>query len=94
MSYRVEIGFSFASDWLRGWREFSKPLAERSKAKLMLSRGLLSIIALYTSLKSNVHYPINCVVSEKIHHLAPNRPAILGGGGEEEEEERGLKTER
>ena len=32
------IGFSFASDWLRGWREFSRPITERSKAKPMQSR--------------------------------------------------------
>ena len=24
------IGFSFASDWSRGWREFSKPIREHS----------------------------------------------------------------
>ena len=37
-SEKVEIGFSFASDWLRAWREFSKPITERSKAKPMQSR--------------------------------------------------------
>ena len=26
-------GFSFASDWLRRWREFSRPITESSKAK-------------------------------------------------------------
>ena len=30
--------FSFASDWLRGWREFSRPITERSEAKPMQSR--------------------------------------------------------
>ena len=34
----VAIGFSFASDWLRGCREFSRRIIERSKAKLMQSR--------------------------------------------------------
>ena len=32
-SDEVPIGFSFASDWLRGWREFSRPITERSKSK-------------------------------------------------------------
>ena len=35
MSDQVEIGFSFASYWLRGWREFSRPITERNKAKPM-----------------------------------------------------------
>ena len=30
--------FSFTSDWLRGWREFSRPITEHSKAKPMQSR--------------------------------------------------------
>ena len=34
---QVVICFSFASDWLRGWREFSRPITERSKAKPMQS---------------------------------------------------------
>ena len=37
-SDQVTFGFSFASDWLRGWREFSKPITKRSKAKPMQSR--------------------------------------------------------
>ena len=37
-SDQVAIGFSFASDWLRGWCEFSRPITERSKAKPMQSR--------------------------------------------------------
>ena len=37
-SNQDEIGFSFASDWLRGWREFSWPITERSKAKPMQSQ--------------------------------------------------------
>ena len=32
---QVTIGFSLASDWLRKWREFFKPIRERSKAKPM-----------------------------------------------------------
>ena len=35
---QVTIGFSFAFDWLRGWREFSRPITERSKAKPIQSR--------------------------------------------------------
>ena len=27
------IGFGFASDWLRRWCKFSRPITERSKAK-------------------------------------------------------------
>ena len=38
-SDQVKIGFSFASDWLRGWREFSKPITERSTAKPIQSRN-------------------------------------------------------
>ena len=30
---RVTIGFGFTSDWLRKWREFFKPITERSNAK-------------------------------------------------------------
>ena len=37
-SNQVVIGFSLASDWLRWWREFSRPITERSKAKLVQSR--------------------------------------------------------
>ena len=37
VSNQVEIGFSFASDWLRGWHKFSKPITERSRAKPMQS---------------------------------------------------------
>ena len=35
---QVTIGFNFASDWLRGWREFSRPITERRKAKPMKRR--------------------------------------------------------
>ena len=34
----VKICFSFASDWLRRWREFSRPITERSKPKPVQSR--------------------------------------------------------
>ena len=27
------VGFSFASDWLRGWRKFSSPITDRSKVQ-------------------------------------------------------------
>ena len=30
---QVAIGFGFTSDWLRKWREFFKPITERSNAK-------------------------------------------------------------
>ena len=30
---QVAIGFGFASDWLRRWREFNKPFTERNKTK-------------------------------------------------------------
>ena len=32
-SDQFAIGFSFASDWLRRWRDFPRPITERSKAK-------------------------------------------------------------
>lgn len=31
---QVAIGFSLDSDWPRKWREFSRPIIERRKAKL------------------------------------------------------------
>ena len=37
-SDQVAIGFSFESCWLRGWREVSRRIAERSKAKPRQSR--------------------------------------------------------
>ena len=37
-SDQVAIGFTFACDWLRGLREFSRPITERTKVKPMLSR--------------------------------------------------------
>ena len=30
---RVKVGFGFTSDWLRKWRDFFKPITERSNAK-------------------------------------------------------------
>ena len=35
---QAAIVFNFASDWLRGWREFSGPITERSKAEPKHSR--------------------------------------------------------
>ena len=32
---QVVVGFSFATDWLTEWREFSGPITKRSKARLM-----------------------------------------------------------
>ena len=37
-SDQVAIGFSFASDWLKKWREISKPITECSTPKPMQSR--------------------------------------------------------
>ena len=37
-SDQVAIGFSFASDWLGRWREISKAVTKRSKAKPMQPR--------------------------------------------------------
>ena len=56
------IGFRFASDWLRDWRKFSKPITERSKAKPIQSQITFDTqlkIALFQNLilgrkKSNV----------------------------------------
>ena len=36
---QVAIGFSFESDWLRKWREFSRQIIKRSEAKPEQSRG-------------------------------------------------------
>ena len=33
MREQVTIGFGVTSDWLRKWREFFKPITERSNAK-------------------------------------------------------------
>ena len=35
---QVVLAFNFASDWLRGWREFPGPITVRNKAKLTQSR--------------------------------------------------------
>ena len=35
---QIVVGFTFASDWLIEWREFSGPITERSKAKPTQSR--------------------------------------------------------
>ena len=35
---QVAVGFSFESDWIRKWREFSGPITQRSEAKTMQSR--------------------------------------------------------
>ena len=35
---QAAIVFNFASDWLRGWREFSGPITKRSKAEPKHSR--------------------------------------------------------
>ena len=48
---QVTTGFSFASDWLRGWREYSYPITERSKAKPMQYW-----ITFHTQLKSALNF--------------------------------------
>ena len=35
---QVAIDFSFVSDWLSKWHEFSRPITERSKEKPIQSR--------------------------------------------------------
>lgn len=35
---QVAVGFSFESDWIRKWHEFSGPITQRSEAKTMQSR--------------------------------------------------------
>ena len=47
VSDQVMIGFSFASDWLRKWREIFRPITESNKAKPMKSR-----ITFHTQLKT------------------------------------------
>ena len=47
------VGFSFASDWLRGWHEFSGPITERNKVKPMQFQ-----ITLDTRLKLVLNGPI------------------------------------
>ena len=42
--HQVEIGVSFASDWLRWWREWSWPIKERSKAKPKVISDCLSTL--------------------------------------------------
>ena len=37
---QVVIDFSFASDWLRNWRDFSGPITERSKQNQSLKIAL------------------------------------------------------
>ena len=41
---QVVFGFSFASDWLREWREFSGPITERGEAKSVQSRKTFDTI--------------------------------------------------
>ena len=35
---RVTIGFGFTSDWMKKWREFFKPIAQRSNTKPIIFR--------------------------------------------------------
>ena len=41
---QVAIGFSFESDWLRGWREFQDPITWRSEAEPKQSESKLETI--------------------------------------------------
>ena len=38
---QVTIGFGFASDWLRNWREFCQPITAQSNGKPMQSKPKL-----------------------------------------------------
>ena len=40
-NFQVAIGFSFASDWLRGWCEFSGPITEKNVKENQCNPGLL-----------------------------------------------------
>ena len=46
---QVAIGFGFTSDWSRKWREFFKPITERSNAKPKRTR-----ITFYTQVKTTL----------------------------------------
>ena len=41
---KFTIGFGFASHWLKKWREFYKPISERSKVKTKAITKLLSTV--------------------------------------------------
>ena len=52
---QVMIGFSFASDWLTKWHEYSGPITERSKAKPRQSQITFDS-QLKIALQSDLHY--------------------------------------
>ena len=73
-SDQVAIGFGFASDWLRGWREFCRPITQRSKAKPMQSRITFDTqlkIALTAAIADSRHYAplINVVPNEHLYRF-------------------------
>ena len=62
----VDTGFSFASDWSRGWREFSEPIIGKIKAKPNPTR-----ITFDGELKtaSNEHWHFETVISSRSSKL-------------------------
>ena len=40
---QVAIGFIFATDWLSGWCEFSRPITEHNEAKFQLTTALKAL---------------------------------------------------
>ena len=55
-SDQVAIGFSFASDWLKKWREISRPTTELSNAKPMQSRITFDTQLKITLIWLNLYY--------------------------------------
>ena len=53
---QATIGFDFASDWLRKWREFFKPITERSKAKPKQFSDYFRHLKLKLALKVYIHW--------------------------------------
>ena len=45
MGDKVVIDFSLAFDWLRGWRVYSEPITERSKAKPKQNHSNLGLLS-------------------------------------------------
>ena len=75
MGDQVGIGFTFASDWLRGWCKFSTPITERSKANPMQSR-----ITFDTQLKIALLGILSCFVDvgkSDDDHLVDQMPSAV-----------------
>ena len=70
-------GFSFTSDWSRGWSEFFGPITDQSKAKPVQFR-----IAFDTNLKTTPIINLNLILfSFKVYlsltHFHPKKRAII-----------------